>query len=106
MDEQGRRIDEPAICMVCGTIVNAGNRAREVTQEYGGMNLMLKHHPGECTLHARTCGAGVGVFFFILHNWVLLMRGGRASKYGALYLDSNGETGEGRGQNRPLMLSR
>ena len=24
MDEQGRRIDEPAICMVCGAVVNAG----------------------------------------------------------------------------------
>ena len=32
------------------------------------------------------------------------MRDGRASKYGALYLDKYGETGEGRGHNRPLTL--
>ena len=45
------------------------------------------------------------VFMFMLQNQVYLMRGGRASKYGALYLDKNGETGEGRGHNRPLVLS-
>lgn len=107
MDEQGRRTDEPAICMVCGTIVNAGNRACDLSYDLSNdTNQRLRKNPGECTLHARTCGAGVGVFFFILPNWVLLCRGGRSSKYGALYLDANGETGEGRGQNRPLMLSK
>jgi len=106
LDEQGKREDEPALCLICGSILNAGNRAKKLTATPHLDNALLKESPGECTLHARTCGAGVGVFMFLLQNQVYLMRGGRSSKYGALYLDKNGETGEARGHNRPLVLSK
>ncbi|CAM9640594.1 unnamed protein product [Ectocarpus sp. 8 AP-2014] len=42
---------DPAVCLVCGQVLAAGTK---------GMG-----HVGECTLHARECGAGVGVFFLV-----------------------------------------
>ncbi|CAN0161036.1 unnamed protein product [Ectocarpus sp. 4 AP-2014] len=42
---------DPAVCLVCGQVLAAGAK---------GMG-----HVGECTLHARECGAGVGVFFLV-----------------------------------------
>ncbi|CAN0345221.1 unnamed protein product [Ectocarpus fasciculatus] len=42
---------DPAVCLVCGQVLVAGAK---------GMG-----HVGECTLHARECGAGVGVFFLV-----------------------------------------
>eukprot|EP00605_Chrysophyceae_sp_TOSAG23-4_P002056 GSChrysophyteH1.ASY1.ANO1.2277.1 assembled CDS len=103
LDEQGRREDNPAMCLICGMILNGGNRSQEMPQYLN--NTFLKAHPGECTLHTRSCGSGVGIFLLVLQNMVLLQRGFRTVKYGALYLDKNGEAGEGRGQNRPLVLS-
>ena len=103
-DEQSRRIDEPAICLVCGTIVRAGNRSKDIDSP-SDMDNHLDTYPGECTLHARRCGGGNGIFMIMLHNWVLILNGPRSCKYPALYLDKNGEAGEGRGANRPMQLS-
>ena len=103
LDEQGRREDNPAMCLICGMILNGGNRSQDIPQFLN--NTFLKAHPGECTLHTRSCGSSVGIFLLVLQNMVLLQRGFRTVKYGALYLDKNGESGEGRGQNRPLVLS-
>ena len=102
LNEQGKREDEPALCLVCGTILNAGNRAKDASQL---MDQRYSESPGECTLHTRTCGAGTGLYLFVLHNVVLMMRGARSSKFGALYLDKNGDTGDERGVHRPLALS-
>jgi hypothetical protein len=60
---------------------------------------------GECTLHARSCGTGAGVFFLVQQCQVLLVRGSRSTYYPSLYLDASGEVNEHRGQNRPLFLS-
>lgn len=80
-------------------LLTAGNKAQ--------------HHPsrldrnsaGECTLHARSCGAGIGVFFLVQHCQVILIRGSRGVYSPSLYLDSSGEVSENRGQNKPLFLS-
>lgn len=60
---------------------------------------------GECTLHARSCGAGTGVFFLVQQCQGLLIRGARSVYWPSLYLDSSGEVNEQRGQNKPLFLS-
>ncbi|CAN0253723.1 unnamed protein product, partial [Hapterophycus canaliculatus] len=44
---------DPAVCLVCGQVLSAGSKTF-------GME-----HVGECTLHARECGSGVGVFFLV-----------------------------------------
>ena len=99
------RVATPALCLICGCIVNAGNRAK-ATGDLTNLESQLRQYPGECTIHARQCGGGVGIFLNLLNNWVLLMRSGRACKSPPLYLDVNGETGESRGQHRPLILSK
>jgi hypothetical protein len=64
-------------------------------------------NPGECTLHTRICGLGVGLFFLVERCSVLLLHESKACYYPSLYLDSNGESGAAyRGQNRPMFLSR
>jgi hypothetical protein len=103
-DEHGRRIDEPAICLICGTVVRAGHRSEDINSP-SEMDSHLDAYPGECTLHARRCGSGHGIFMNIMDNWVLILNGPRSCKFPALYLDKNGEAGEGRGPNRPLRLS-
>ena len=60
---------------------------------------------GECTLHARTCGAGVGVFFLVQKCSVLLMRGPRTCLYPSIYLDQNGDEPDSQGQMSPMFLS-
>ena len=65
-----------------------------------------RDNAGECTLHARRCGAGTGVFFLVLRDQILLIHGSNATLHVSLYLDSNGEPADaGRGRNRPLFLS-
>ena len=64
-----------------------------------------KNNPGECTLHARICGGGTGIFFIIQHFSVVLLHDSRACFYPSIYLDSHGETDTSRGQNRPMYLS-
>jgi len=91
-------LDDPAVCLICGCICNAGNRK---SQDNTRMNL----DPGEATLHARECGSGVGVLFLAHKGTVLLLRGSRAIYYPSVYVDQNGESGEGLHNNRPLFLS-
>ncbi len=64
-----------------------------------------ENNPGECTLHTRNCGHGVGAYFLIQSYCVILMHDSRASFYPSLYLDVNGETDNSKGQNRPMFLS-
>ena len=57
-------LDEPAVCLVCGQLLSAGSRLPPPA-----LSSSLSHRrtmsPGECTLHARTCGAGTGVFYLV-----------------------------------------
>ncbi len=62
-------------------------------------------NPGECTIHAERCGAGVGVFFLLHQCQVLLIRSARAIYYPSIYLDESGETNESGFQNKPMYLS-
>lgn len=65
---------------------------------------MSVSNPGECTLHARACGGGTGIFFLIQNFSVVLINDSRACFYPSLYLDANGETSR-IGQSRPMFLS-
>ena len=71
----------------------------------GAATDMTPQSIGECTLHARSCGAGIGVFFLVHKCKVLLMRGPMSCTYPSVYLDQNGEAPEFTGQMRPMFLS-
>ena len=61
--------------------------------------------PGECTLHARELGGGVGVFFLVMKCVVLLVRGGHAAYWHSLYVDAHGEEDVGLRRGAPLALA-
>ena len=58
-DEQSRRIDEPAICLVCGTIVRAGNAAKTLRPLRHGQP--LETAPASAR-HAHRRGGGHGMY--------------------------------------------
>lgn len=90
-------LEEPAVCLVCGQVVMAGNRLHATEPSVT--------NPGECTLHARSCGLGQGIFFLLQKHSVILIRAERAAFWPkkSIYLDSNGECGVD-GGCRPLFL--
>lgn len=88
-------LQEPAYCLACGRVVNAGNRVHDTVASIS--------NPGECTLHARYCGFGSGAFFLLQKHAVLLISSEKAAFWASLYLDSNGESGVD-GACKPLTL--
>ena len=58
------KLEEPALCLVCGQVVVGGRKDRGVAA--GGK--------GECTLHAEACGGGVGVFLLLNKSSVAMFR--------------------------------
>lgn len=92
-------MEEPAICLLCGQILNAGIRGTSSGSDSTPPGI------GECTLHARGCGAGVGVFFLVHKCSVLLMRGSRTCLYPSIYLDQNGDEQGNSTQFCPMFLS-
>lgn len=64
---------DAALCLVCGEHLSCGG------------------NKGNCTRHARRCGAGIGVVFILDKSSLLLIRGAGASFLPAPYLDAFGE---------------
>eukprot|EP00644_Phytophthora_capsici_P006991 jgi/Phyca11/504571/fgenesh2_kg.PHYCAscaffold_8_\ len=61
-------------------------------------------NPGACTVHAKKCGRGSGVFLLVLEGAVLLVYWKLAAYVGSLYVDEYGEEfGE---RNRELSKGR
>ena len=100
--DSGVTLEDPAICLLCGQILCAGRKILTKTPE-------SKSNPGECTLHALHCGAGVGCFFIIQSCLVLLIRGSRCCYYPTIYLDEHNESNTDvhytMSHNRPMFLS-
>ena len=90
-------VDEPAICLVCGQVVAAGNH---LTRPSRGAKRI-----GECTLHAQRCGAGIGVFYLVQRATALLVKNSLACYYPSMYVDCHGEVDKMLSRNKPLYLS-
>ena len=69
------KFEHPAICLVCGTLLNAG-----------GMR--------QCSLHSQSCNGadGGGVFFLLQECTVLLCSGYRCAYFPTPYVDIYGES--------------
>ena len=92
-------LDDPALCLLCGAVLNAANRRDGSNKrEVAGIA-----DAGECTLHARRCGAGIGVFLLVQRCCVLIMRNQRACFAPSLtpYVDRNGERADHSGLTQP-----
>ena len=88
-------IEEPALCLVCGTVVCAGTACCKSSTNVG-----------ECTRHAAGCSGGVGVFLMSTSSSVVLMRGQFSSYFASPYVDAHGEPDIGLARGRPLTLNK
>ena len=92
-------VENPAFCMVCGLLLNAGSRSNRSNVSSASLS------PGECTKHAEHCGSGVSVFFLVQNCCPLVIKGSKACYLPPIYLDSNGEVDELLRQSKPMYLS-
>lgn len=92
----------PAVCLLCGTLLCAANTCPSIHSEKGGYP--DEANPGACTVHAKKCGRGSGMFLLVLEGAVLLVYWKLAAYVGSLYVDEYGEEfGE---RNRELSKGR
>jgi len=83
-----------ALCLMCGKLLCAGNAC---CRDLG---------IGECSLHTRSCGGGVGLFLILKMSSVLVIRGPRHSFWGSPYLDEYGEEDIHLIRGRPLYFNK
>uniref|UniRef100_A0A7S3JTU1 E3 ubiquitin-protein ligase n=1 Tax=Aureoumbra lagunensis TaxID=44058 RepID=A0A7S3JTU1_9STRA len=81
----------PAICLLCGTVVDATRRTRI--------------GEGPCTRHAKTHTDSVGIFFLVLKCATLITFESKAAYARSLYLDNFGEEDHNLRRGAPLQLS-
>jgi len=62
------------------------------------------HIRGLATLHAQTCGRGIGVLLFCQRAEVLLIKGDYSAFMPAPYVDARGETDPGLRRGQPMYL--
>ncbi|XP_064624216.1 E3 ubiquitin-protein ligase UBR2-like isoform X2 [Lineus longissimus] len=87
----------PTQCLVCGKMV--------CSQSYCCQTEMEGIQVGAATAHARTCGAGVGLFLRVRECQILLLSGKtKGCFYAPPYLDDYGETDQGLRRGNPLHL--
>lgn len=92
----------PAVCLLCGMLLCAANTCPSIHLDKGGYP--DEANPGACTIHAKKCGRGSGMFLLVLEGAVLLVYWKLAAYVGSLYVDEYGEEfGE---RNRELSKGR
>ncbi|CAN1275297.1 E3 ubiquitin-protein ligase PRT6 [Linum perenne] len=84
-------IDEPALCLLCGRLCSPN--WKPCCSESG------------CQTHAKTCGAGTGVFLLIKKTTILLQRCARQAPWPSPYLDAFGEEDIEMNRGKPLYLN-
>lgn len=96
----------PAVCLLCGTLLCAANTCPSVKPENGYRE---ESNPGACTVHAKKCGRGSGMFLLVLEGAVLLVYWKLSAYVGSLYVDEYGEEFGERNRElnkgRPLYLN-
>lgn len=91
----------PAVCLVCGMLLCAANTCPSAHVDKGYPE---ESNPGACTVHAKKCGRGSGMFLLVLEGAVLLVYWKLAAYVSSLYVDEYGEEfGE---RNRELSKGR
>lgn len=89
---------ETAICLLTGAIMRSG-APRKATYSRS------QRPHGACTIHARTVGSGIGIFFLVQKCTVLLMHNNKSAYSPSLYVDEHGEEDPGLRRGRPLYLN-
>lgn len=90
----------PTMCLVCGEML--------CSQSYCCQRRIPEKDQlvGACTFHARTCGAGTGLFLRVRESTIVLLDNmQRGTFISAPYLDVHGETDKGMRRGDPLYLN-
>ena len=87
--------DSSALCLCCGAFLCAGDS--KCKRDDPGA--------GPCTLHAKKCGNGIGVFLLVHSSAIVLVRENWACYYPSPYVDHHGEQDCGFRRGLPLSLS-
>lgn len=91
----------PTMCLVCGGML--------CSQSYCCQRINPEKNQlvGACTFHARTCGAGTGLFLRVRESTIVLLDNvQRGTFISAPYLDVHGETDKGMRRGDPLYLKK
>ncbi|KAI5970037.1 hypothetical protein CANMA_000861 [Candida margitis] len=87
-----QKIEDPAICLVCGTVVDLQNQAVGTVE-------------GQCTAHySRECSSEDGIFLLPKDRVILLLHKYKGSFHTAPYLDDSGELADDNKRARTLHL--
>lgn len=96
----------PAVCLLCGALLCAANTCPSLKNDSGYRE---ESNPGACTVHAKKCGRGSGMFLLVLEGAVLLVYWKLSAYVGSLYVDEYGEEFGERNRElnkgRPLYLN-
>ena len=98
---------QPALCLLCGGVMciepDRNRRACFLERESERSRSV-----GSCTLHSMVNHGGIGVYYLIHDNKIVLVKGRMAAFYPTLYVDANGEdvARVSTGKHRPLYLER
>ncbi|KAK8315659.1 hypothetical protein V6Z12_D01G258100 [Gossypium hirsutum] len=84
-------VHEPALCLLCGRLCSS--IWKPCCRESG------------CKSHAKSCGAGIGVFLLIKRTTILLQRCARQAPWPSPYLDAFGEEDNEMRRGKPLYLN-
>ena len=101
---------EPGLCLVCGSFLCCATRCCTTRRSSSSSSADEDedHHyvvMGECTRHALTCGAGVGIVLQILQCRLMIIGGSMAISFACPYVDEHGEEDTGLLRGKPLRLS-
>jgi len=97
----GQDVNDPALCLVCGSLVCFATTCCQGEVETADGKIMC----GGCTVHAQTCAGGTGIFLRIKRcSVVLLSDARRGANLAAPYVDEFGEVDLGLQRGNPLRL--
>ncbi|KAI9104974.1 hypothetical protein DFS34DRAFT_223040 [Phlyctochytrium arcticum] len=89
----GQVPSDPALCLICGTFV--------CSQSF----CCQENDRGECNIHAKECGSGIGIYLLINKCVILLLHWDNGFFNTPPYLDAHGEVDFGLKRGRPQFLN-
>jgi len=101
-DQCGKVPKDPAVCLMCGTMVCM--RENCCRKNIIG-NQVNKDAACETVRHSIECGGGTGIFLSVNSSTIIVVRGKRACVWGSVFLDFFGEEDKELKRGKPLYLN-
>jgi len=101
-DQCGKVPKDPAVCLMCGTMVCMRETCcrKPIVVNQGN-----KEAACETVRHSLECGGGTGIFLSVNSSTIIVVRGKRACVWGSVFLDFFGEEDKELKRGKPLFLN-